>query len=412
METKKNLLKTALSALAAAMSLHAGAATLVINTDTSDQAVKSAFDAAVKGFEAENPDVQVKVNRFDHDAYKTAIRNFLTADAPDVVNWYAGHKMEPFVKAGLFEDLTGLWKQNGLNDKLKSASSEVTIDGKQWGIPYTYYQWGIYYRKDIFSKFGIEPPKTWHALLDACEKLKVNGVTPFVIGTKEPWTNLAWFDYLDLRVNGFAFHMALTSGKVPFTDPRVQAVFDRWDQLTRSGYFMANHASYTWQEAAAWLAQGKGAMYLMGNFVVAPMKQTGMGADKLGFMPFPLVDASVPDAEEAPIETIHIPSKASNKTDARRFLAYMARADVQAKFGAATEELPVNRDAPAPNDPYLKAGAALLAKADGLSQFFDRDAPPELTQAAMDGFERYMLKPSSRGEVLDRLEQVRQRVFK
>ena len=25
----------------------------------------------------------------------------------------------------------------------------MTMDGKQWGVPYTYYQWGIYYRKDI-----------------------------------------------------------------------------------------------------------------------------------------------------------------------------------------------------------------------------------------------------------------------
>lgn len=415
METRKKVFKTALfalSALAAAMALQASAATLVINTDTSDQAVRTAFDAAVSGFEAANPDVQVKINRFDHDAYKTAIRNFLTADAPDVVNWYAGHKMEPFVKAGLFEDVSDVWTQNDLNDKLKSAQSEVTLDGKQWGIPYTYYQWGIYYRKDIFAKLNIEPPKTWQALLDACKKLKASGVAPFVIGTKEPWTNLAWFDYLDLRVNGFPFHMALTGGKVPFTDPRVQSVFAHWDQLTKPGYFMDNHASYTWQEAATWLAQGKGAMYLMGNFVVAPMKQTGLGEDKLGFMPFPTIDSSVPDAEEAPIETIHIPAKAKNKADARRFLAYMARADVQAKFGEATEELPVNRDAPAPTDPYLKAGAALLGKAEGLSQFFDRDAPPELTQAAMDGFERYMLKPDSRADVLGRLEQVRQRVFK
>lgn len=412
METRKHLLKAALSIAATVLAFHAGAATLVINTDTSDQAVRAAFDAAVKGFEAENPDVRVKVNRFDHDAYKTAIRNFLTADAPDVVNWYAGHKMEPFAKAGLFEDVSDLWHQHDLNDKLKSAANEVTIDGKQWGIPYTYYQWGIYYRKDVFAKLGIEPPKTWHALIAACEKLKANGVTPFVIGTKEPWTNLAWFDYLDLRVNGFPFHMALTSGKVPFTDPRVQAVFERWDQLTKNGYFLPNHASYTWQEAASWLAQGKGAMYLMGNFVVAPMKQTGLGEDKLGFMPFPVIDAAIPDAEEAPIETIHIPAKAQNKADARRFLLYMARADVQGKYGAATEELAVNRDAPAPTDPYLKAGAALLAKADGLSQFFDRDATPEMTQAAMDGFERYMLKPSARAEVLERLEQVRQRIYK
>jgi multiple sugar transport system substrate-binding protein len=90
----------------------------------------------------------------------------------------------------------------------------------------------------------------------------------------------------------------------------------------------------------------------------------------------------------------------------------MSRADVQAKFGAMTEELPVNRNAPPPTDPYLKAGAAMLSDAAGLSQFYDRDAQAEMAKAGMDGFQRYMLQPDSREAVLTRLEQVRQRVYK
>ncbi|RKP44173.1 ABC transporter substrate-binding protein [Trinickia fusca] len=392
--------------------LQAMAGTLVINTDTSDTAVKAAFTQAVEGFEADNPDVHVKVNTFDHEGYKTSIRNFLTADPPDIVTWYPGHRMTPFVKAGLFDDVSDVWSHNGLDEKLKSAAQATTIDGKKWGVPYVYYQWGIYYRKDLFAKLGIEPPKTWNALLDACAKLKANGITPFAIGTKQPWTTAAWFDYLDLRVNGYRFHMDLTNGTVPYTDKRVQAVFDRWDDLTKHGYFLADHASYTWEEAVPAMVKGEAAMYLMGNFAVAPMKQAGLGEDKLGFMPFPSIAASVPDAEEAPIETIHIPAGAKNKADARRFLAYMARADVQARFGRMTEELPVNREAPPPSDPYLKAGAALLANADGLSQFFDRDAPAEMAKAGMDGFQRYMLKPETRSDVLARLEQVREHAYK
>jgi multiple sugar transport system substrate-binding protein len=54
------------------------------------------------GFRGANPDIDVKLNNFDHEGYKTAIRNFLTADPPDLANWYAGNRMAPFVKAGLF----------------------------------------------------------------------------------------------------------------------------------------------------------------------------------------------------------------------------------------------------------------------------------------------------------------------
>jgi len=51
---------------------------LVINTDTSDPAPKAAFEQLIKDFEAAHPDVKVKWNLFDHEGYKTAIRNFLS----------------------------------------------------------------------------------------------------------------------------------------------------------------------------------------------------------------------------------------------------------------------------------------------------------------------------------------------
>ena len=72
------------------------------------------------------------------------------------------------------------------------------------------------------------------------------------IGTKATWTTGGWFDYMHLRVNGYQFHMDLTAGKVPYTDKRVKAVFDKWDDLVKPGYYMDNHASYQWQEADRW----------------------------------------------------------------------------------------------------------------------------------------------------------------
>ena len=43
--------------------------------------------------------------------------------------------------------------------------------------------------------------------------LKKNGITPITIGTKFLWTAGGWFDYLNLRINGYQFHMDLTAGK-------------------------------------------------------------------------------------------------------------------------------------------------------------------------------------------------------
>lgn len=385
---------------------------LIINSDQSDPAPKKAVGDLIADFEAKYPDIKVKWNIFDHEGYKSAIRNFLTADAPDVVAWYAGNRMAPFVEAGLFADVTDVWDKNGLNDQLHSAAPSMTIDGKKWGVPYTYYQWGIYYRKDIFAEQGITPPKTWDELLAACSKLKESGITPFTIGSKALWPTAGWFDYLDLRVNGYKFHMELTSGKVPYTDPRVKAVFDKWDELIKPGYFIENHAAIDWQDAVPHLVQGKAAMYLMGNFAVATMKDGGLTDDQIGFMQFPVINPDVPMAEEAPTDTFHIPAGAKNKENAKKFLAFLASPESETKLNKTLGQLPVNSKAEAPDDPILKAGFEMVSSATAISQFYDRDAEASMAKAGMEGFQEFMVKPNHLDKILKRLEKVRKRAYK
>lgn len=409
-------LKLRIPAYAAALSIVmsgslAQASTLTINTDASDPAPRAAWDYLARAYMQAHPGVTVKINTFDHEGFKTTIRNFLTGQAPDVVTWYAGNRMAPFVAAGLLEDVSDLWAREGLHASLKPAAASMTINGKQWGVPYTYYPWGIYYRKDVFARLGIAPPKTWPELLNACARLKAAGITPFAMGSKALWPTAGWFDYLNLRTNGHAFHMALTAGQVPYTDARVAAVFDRWDELVKPGYFQANHAAMDWQDAVPGFVQGRTAMFLMGNFALDLMRKGGLTRDQLGFLPFPKIN-EVPRAEEAPTNSAHIPARAQNKAEARRFLAFIARPEVQTRANEILGQLPVNQNSKLPDDPYLREGAALLASAAGLAQFYDRDAPAQMAKAGMEGFQRYMVRPEARAEIIQRLEAVRQRAYK
>ena len=394
------------------------AGTLVINTDTSDPAPKAAFEWIINKFEEENPDVTVEWNLFDHEGYKQSIRNFLNTNPPDVANWYAGNRMLPFVRAGLFEDVSDIWADSGwidgnLSENMEHAKKSMTIGGKQWGIPYTYYQWGVYYRKDIFERLAIPAPTTWEEFVSACEVLKGFGITPITIGSKYLWTTAGVFDYLNLRTNGYEFHMDLTLGKVPYTDPRVQAVFDKWDELVKPGYFVENHAAMSWQEALAPMVNGDAAMYVMGNFAVAPLKEAGLTDDTLGFFQFPEITPGIPMAEEAPTDTVHIPSMAKNKKDAKRFLIFMSRADVQEEVNKMLGQLPINSKAGVKEgDPFLAAGLDMLNNAYAMAQFYDRDAPAEMASEGMKGFQEYMSNPDRRDQILERLEKVRQRVYK
>ena len=399
----------AASALLASTAL---AGELVINFDDLNPGPKKGFEDAVAQFKKDNPDINVTVNINDREAHKTAIRNFLTADAPDVTSWYPGNRMAPFTDAGLFMPVDDVWEENGFNETLSAIAPTMTRDGKRWGVPYSYYQWGIYYRKDIFDLLKLEEPKTWDELLAACSKMKDNGVTPFTIGTKFLWTAAGVFDYINLRTNGYEVHNDLTAGKIKYTDPRIVKTMENWKQLIDSCGFVDNHASMSWQDALAPFANGDAAMYVMGNFAVDGMKNAGLTEEQIDYFQFPEITPGLPRAEEAPADAFFIPANAKNVEEAKKFLAFVARPDVQTQWNKTIGQLPINSKAEVGSSKFLQEGFATVSTASGIAQFYDRDAPAAMAKAGMEGFQRFMLDTSTMMEVLERLDEVQAEVYK
>jgi len=375
----------------------------------------AAAEALIADFEAANPEIDIQLTNFDHEAYKNAIRNFLTADPPDLANWYAANRMRPFVEAGLFADITDVWEANGLKDALASSVPSASIDGKFYAIPYTYYQWGIYYNRDAYKAAGVDVPGpegvNWETFLANCEKFKAAGIDCVTTGSSALWPVAGIFDYISMRTNGYQFHSDLAAGKISWTSPEVKAVFDNFGKL--QPYVTENHAAIDWQDAAALLVQGKAANYVMGNFAVGVFKEGGMTNDNLGFMVFPEITPGIARAEEAPTDTIHLTSGAKNPEDAKKFLAYMATAEAQTKWNGAVGQLPTNKNASVDAaDPFLTAGFNALSTATGgIAQFWDRDADAEYAKAGMEGFQQFLVQPDQLEAILERLEQTRLRLY-
>ena len=375
----------------------------------------AAAEALIADFEAANPEIDIQLTNFDHEAYKNAIRNFLTADPPDLANWYAANRMRPFVEAGLFADISDVWAENGLTDSLASSVLSSTIDGKQYAIPYTYYQWGIYYNRDAYAAAGVELPGeggvTWEQFLANCEKFQAAEIDCVTTGSSALWPVAGIFDYLSLRTNGYQFHSDLAAGKISWTSPETRAVFAEFAKL--QPFVTENHAAIDWQDAAAIFVQDKAAHYVMGNFAVGVFKEGGMTNDNLGFMVFPEITPGIARAEEAPTDTIHLTSGAKNPEDAKAFLAYIASAEAQSKWNAAVGQLPTNKNATVdPADPFLSAGFEALSTATGgIAQFWDRDADAEYAKAGMEGFQQFLVQPEQLEAILARLEQTRLRLY-
>ena len=68
-------------------------------------------------------------------------------------------------------------------------------------------------------------------------------ITPVTIGTKYLWTAAGWFDYMNMRINGYNFHMDLMLVMLSYEDPRLDDVFDKWAELSNAGYYLEDHAS-------------------------------------------------------------------------------------------------------------------------------------------------------------------------
>ncbi|EJK81413.1 ABC transporter substrate-binding protein [Rhizobium sp. AP16] len=354
--------------------------------------------------------VKVVINNMDHEAHKTAIRNYLVAGAPDVCFWFSGNRMRAFVKRGLFDDISDLFEKEKYKDVLGATAGSVTVDGKQYGLPTGGTLWGMFYRKDVFAQLGATAPANWDDFLAFGAKCKGANLTPIAMGTKELWPAAGWFDQMNLRINGLDKHMALMNGEMSYLDPALKPVFDQWETLIKQGFFTPDNTSFGWQEAGALLAQKKAGMMNLGAFVRYAFPKEDL--DQLAFAPFPSIDPKVGRFEEFSLNSVHIPANAKNKQGAREFLAYFYRPENLGPYLEPGGNIPPRNDLPPSKDPLVNAAVDVLKTLQGTSQYYDRDSDPDMAQAGLVGFQEFMAKPERRSAILQRLEGTRKRIYK
>jgi len=386
---------------------------VIYNSYWSDPEPKRVEGELMEMFREEHPDVKVLHSTVAHEDFKQAIRAYLTSSTPpDVLTWFAGNRARFFIDKGLIMDISDVWEEAGWNDSYsKGFRALSTVDGKQYFLPGNWYWWAVYYSKSTFEKYGLEPPKTWDELMDVCETLKENGVTPFAIGTKYRWTAAAWFDYLNMRVNGPEFHINLMLGRESYNDPRVLKVMNEyWRPLIEKGYFIDDPASYAWAEVLPFMTNGQAAMYLMGDFIrdSYPAEEV----DDLDFFRFPIIDPSVPVGEDAPTDGYFIPADAQNPEMAKELLKFFGSKETQEFIARELKRLVTNNDVDmSVYNANQQKGVDLINGADYVAQFYDRDTTPEMADKGMNGFMEFWANPDQAKRIFDQLEADRKELF-
>ncbi|TBL78617.1 ABC transporter substrate-binding protein [Paenibacillus thalictri] len=244
---------------------------VMIMTETNgDQAEQQIWEETVKSYMEQNPNVKIalQLQNFggveQHRAWVTT--QLIGGTAPDVFTTRYIWDQED-LKKDLLLDLTPYYSKKSaqLGDKTwedvfpKSVLQRLIGDNKTYAsVPTSIDSVRVLYNKDLFAKAGIQAvPKTWNEFLDAQEKLKKSGVTPFGFPNTKPGDyNYSWtsrilteeliagqYDKMDVNQSGFIemneYVRAVDTGMVDITKSPYKDVFPiikDWSKYWEKGF--------------------------------------------------------------------------------------------------------------------------------------------------------------------------------
>ncbi|MFI1012781.1 ABC transporter substrate-binding protein [Streptomyces sp. NPDC020965] len=382
---------------------------LTFLTDHTSPLMRDLADRIVAGWNERHPGTPVTLSVLDHEELRDRLGTCHTDPSPpDVMTWFAGNRMRSLVDQGLMLDISAMWKAERFGETFlpRFRSMEGGM-GPSCFLPTSHYWWGVYYRPSVFESLGITTPiGTWDELMAACGTLRNAGIAPFSLGARFRCAAAAWFDYLNMRINGPDFHRELMELRVPYTDERVRRVFDFWRPLVEGGYFLGEPAEYDEEEAVAAVLRGEAGMTLVGAY--ATDEYTPPGEPDIDFFRFPIIDPSLPIGEDTPVDGYFVAGNSASPEDATAFLAYLGSHEVQQLTIEHLATLPTRTDVDVDRGGrHVAKGMEILRGADRLEQFYDLDTSWELSNVGMTAFVSFLRDPSRADELLREIEAVR-----
>jgi multiple sugar transport system substrate-binding protein len=380
--------------------------TVTFGSNYSDELPLNAFQATIDAFA--NPDIEVSINTVDHNSFQQNITNYLQ-QPDDLMTWFAGYRLQFFAAQGLLGDISDVWADlTGFSDGFKNACTGE--DGNQYMVPFYNYPWAIHYSKSLWEERGYTAPATWDELIALCDQMQADGITPFSIGNSDGWPAMGTFDILNMRINGYDFHVSLMAGEEDWTSDQVKEAFAQWTTLLP--YYQEGPNGRTWQEAAQSLKAHETGMYMLGTFV---SEQFADNLDDLDFFAYPaLNDEFGTDSIDAPIDGFMMAAEPQNPEAAKEVLRYLGTPE------AAIVYLTENPGSVAANSEADTSGytalqvksAELIGATANIAQFLDRDTNPEFASNVMiDALTDFLADPSSIDSILDGVEERKQVIF-
>lgn len=238
-----------------------------------------------------SPEIELVSNDAD---YVTKLQLYINSNSlPDIYECPNGALSEAAQDIDAMVNVGDELKRIGAKDKMNEAVYDFFTDkddGNVYLFPESLNCEFFLYRKDLFEKYKLEPPKTWNEFLDICKTLKEKGETPLVVGGKENWQLMRYLSFAPWRMTKDKFIMDYIDQKEKYSSNKAAGIgANLLYTLGTEGYFQGGFLSTDYTDATDLFFGGTGAIWYSSAGQIkeaSEMYEDG----KLGVFPVPNVD--------------------------------------------------------------------------------------------------------------------------
>jgi raffinose/stachyose/melibiose transport system substrate-binding protein len=298
-------------------------------------------------------------------------------------------------------------------DELGLPAANWQVEGRQYGLPYTFGVVGFWYNEDLFAEAGIEaPPTTWEQLLDTIERLKQADITPIALGGQDRWPDAFYWDYLALRYCSQEV-MEQSATDFDFSDPCWVDAGERMQELIDAEPFNEGFLATPSQQgagsSAGLIGNGEAAMELQGHWnidIMNGLTEDGEGlGDALGWFPFPSVPGGAGDPAALLGGGDGFSCTAQAHPECADFLSYLLTPEVQSRWGELGIGMPTRAGTESSvEDPNLQTLLELRGSAPYIQSYLDVAYGQTVGQALNDAIAEQFAGTVSAEEVVAAVE--------
>lgn len=313
----------------------ANGGTLEIQTGLSvDSKLMGSLKEVADSFQQNNPDIKLNLVPSSTTYEKDIKVRLASGNRPDVW-WTHGWSRDRYSQF-LMPLQDEAWAKD-FNPALDAAMKDK--NGAFYALPIDTDIAGIVYNTDVLASAGVAPEsiKTWAEFEKAASAVKAQGVTPIgVSGKSNSWAgNLA--DWIAPGVFTDAELSSMKSGT--FVADKYKTLLSFVDKWKGEGFFNPDYASAAAADVEQSLAQGKTAFIFRQNANANNALQYNPGA-KLGFMPIPSVNEGPRYLVGGEMNAYGISKTTKYPAQAKKFLAFLAEPENEAKLAKAAGSAP------------------------------------------------------------------------